>query len=158
MTTNTTTDQTSKVEQREDDLRIIIEVLEAAVILEETLGAESVLSEADYEMGGYGEICASISVLGDKAKAAALSLAKRDADNGWCFDMNEAPRDGTKVDLFARGKAKSARLADMVYQDGKWGSLEKSLFTGGSFHPVPSNIEILAFKPILLPEQRELPE
>jgi len=125
----TTTDQTNKVEQRH------------------MKRADELFNDVAVGVRYSAYKGAAVAYIAQAfASFEAEILAQHQADNGWCFNMEDAPE---KEELFLHHPNWLAKII-IGYRgsDGCFYDRTNSHITN----------QPIAFKPILLPEQRELPE
>ena len=83
--------------------------------------------------------------------------AQRDAANGWNFNMEDAPRDGTKVDLWCERENYEGEITHVRKCNACWGA-RPNRFTGGDdpdwlgIYELFADITPIAFKLIDIPE------
>jgi len=138
----TTTDQTNKVEQRELNMNEILEKVKRERKTTNHVRSMETHEIVDLLHSLYDHNEALLNTVGELEEF----LAKRDADNGWCFNMEAAPE---KEELFLHHPNWLSKI--IIGHRGSDGCFYDRTNSHITNQPI-------AFKPILLPEQREFPE
>lgn len=140
----TTTDQTNKVEQRH------------------MKRADELFNDVAVGVRYSAYKGAAVAYIAQAfASFEAEILAQHQADNGWNFNMEDAPRDGAVfsgwVEEDKAGKISHKIVHEVRFYDNEWqynhphGWVSLNMINWVKRKPI-------AFKPILLPEQMELSE